>query len=132
MPKITVSDAAKMFGIGRRTIQRHIAQGRLSCGPIEGNRRYIDLSELMRVYGEPKKPLPNVAHLAQPEKTQNDTVAQSDLTAIIEVQNRKIDTLLNEVAALRNEIHELKSLPPPKVEKSTAWQHIKAVFKPTD
>lgn len=132
MPQITVSDAAKMFGIGRRTIQRHIAQGRLSCGPVEGNRRHIDLSELIRVYGEPENPPPDVAHLAQSEKTQNGAVAQSDLTPIIEAQNRKIDTLLNEVAALREEIHELKALPPPQAEESTLWQRIKAVFKPSD
>lgn len=56
MGKINLSHAAKMYGMSRRTIQRHMAQGRISSELSDDGQRLFDLSELMRVYGEPKSP----------------------------------------------------------------------------
>ena len=48
--RLSVSDAAKAAGIGRSTINKHIAEGKISKGKDESGRVYVDVSELVRAY----------------------------------------------------------------------------------
>jgi len=52
MSIVSISEAAELTGKTRRTIQRHVASGKLSRSVANGGRVGVDTSELMRVYGQ--------------------------------------------------------------------------------
>ncbi len=47
----SVTDAQKLTGKSRRTLYRDMAEGRITWEVRANNRRYIETSELLRVYG---------------------------------------------------------------------------------
>jgi hypothetical protein len=49
----TISQAARRYGKARSTIHRAIDAGRLSCSVRGDGVRVLDLSELIRLWGEP-------------------------------------------------------------------------------
>jgi hypothetical protein len=51
MADVSISEAARLTGKGRATIQRHIKNGKLSVGKDAAGNPVIDTSELVRVYG---------------------------------------------------------------------------------
>lgn len=98
----TISQAARLYGKARSTLHRAIEAGRLSCTVRGDGVRVIDLSELIRVWGEP--PSPN--GLTQPNTTLIDSTAQQALLG-------ELKALREELRALRDEVHELRRLPAP-------------------
>lgn len=70
MAKMTLGQAAKAGFASRASIYRDAAAGKLSI-EVQGDRKLVELSELVRVYGEPgSRPLPAAAVVAAPELTQ--------------------------------------------------------------
>lgn len=55
MAQVSISEAARLTGKSRRTIQRYIATGKLSLYHDDATGKNIDISELIRVFGEIKK-----------------------------------------------------------------------------
>lgn len=53
MPKFTVSELSKKYGIARTSIYDRIKNGTISYEIDANNRKVIDLSEMQRVYGTP-------------------------------------------------------------------------------
>lgn len=53
MPKFTVSELAKKYGIARTSIYDRIKNGSISYEIDDKNRKVIDSSEMQRVYGTP-------------------------------------------------------------------------------
>ena len=53
MPKFTVAELAKQYGIARTSIYDRMKNGSLSYEIDAKNRKVIDLSEMQRVYGTP-------------------------------------------------------------------------------
>jgi hypothetical protein len=51
MANVSISEAARVTGKSRATIQRHIKVGKLSVGKDVSGNPIIDTSELLRVYG---------------------------------------------------------------------------------
>lgn len=56
MAKLNLTEAAKAAGIGRTTLYNHIKEGKISCEVNEKGKKVIDVTELIRVYGEIKNP----------------------------------------------------------------------------
>jgi len=54
MAKLSISKAAREWGIARSTLQRKIRSGALSVSGQAGAAKTVDTSELLRVFGEPK------------------------------------------------------------------------------
>jgi len=54
MPIVSISEAARLTGKSRRTLHRHIDTGRISRSHTQSGDKGIDVSELIRVYGELK------------------------------------------------------------------------------
>ena len=80
--------------------------GKLSCRFRNDGRRVIDLSELIRCYGETSKPIPR----NDTESTHSDPTGDTALW----------QAMLDELKALRREVSELKqqlALPAPAAEK---------------
>ena len=51
MANHSITEASKLTGKARSTIQRHLKSGRLSKGHDEEGQPVIDTAELVRVYG---------------------------------------------------------------------------------
>lgn len=98
MPKLNVSQAANLYGKSRMTLHRHLKSGRISSELSGDGQRLIDLSELIRVFGEP--------HGNVTGDTPHDTPSEfSPVTApVTDVQV----AMLEELKALRSEVKELR------------------------
>ena len=112
MTKINLSKAAEVVGKNRTTIWRHVKKGKLS---IERNRDglpLVDISELIRVYGELKKPA-----------TLTKTKKQHSATESYEVLLEEIKKLRAEQAEMKEQIisltHRLTGKPLEKVTDSS-------------
>jgi hypothetical protein len=51
MPIVSISEAARLVNRHRKTIQRYVADGRISLSQNVSGERGIDTSELIRVFG---------------------------------------------------------------------------------
>lgn len=51
MPQVNISEAARLAGKGRSTLQRHMKEGKLSFAHDASGNPVVDTSELIRVYG---------------------------------------------------------------------------------
>lgn len=97
----TITEAAKAYGMARSTIHRAINAGRITAVRRGDGVRVIDLTELIRVWGEPPAP-----KQAQREGNAPDDDALREL-------HRELRALRDEVAALRGELEQQRRLPPP-------------------
>lgn len=66
MAKVSISEGAKLAGVSRSTLNRHLKDGAISKHRDNSGRPFVDTSELLRFYGE----------LSQENRTEQDTVGQ--------------------------------------------------------
>lgn len=101
--QLTITEAAKLYRKQRKTLYRHIEAGRLSCSARGDGRRVIDLSELIRCYGEPPGQSAGSDTPMTREAPPGDTLTRA---------------MLEELRALRLEVEQLRAdlrrLPPPE------------------
>lgn len=106
--QLSIAEAARLYGKQRKTLYRHMEAGRLSYQVLGSGRRALDLSELIRVYGEP----PGQRH-------GNDTLQGEAVTHGNEALVWR--AMLEELQALRREVAELRqqlALPAPVEPKA--------------
>lgn len=139
MAKITLSEAARLYKKDRRTIQRHISQGRLSADSIRDGKRLIETAELLRVYGEPNSMPQDAAPASHEAAPQNAAEPKKDNAAdVMELLQELKDAHAATVTAQQELLSEQRKrlelqerlLPPPEPKKTTLWKRIKAVFNP--
>ncbi len=100
MAIVSVSEATRLVGKSRRTIQRDIAAGKLSkCD----NGKKLDTSELLRVYGS----LLNAPNDADKVETTTQNVAPTTTPDVAEMRIR-LAALEAENAALKDHLGSLK------------------------
>ncbi|SEN71285.1 hypothetical protein SAMN04487952_12611 [Halomonas caseinilytica] len=108
--RLTPSDAARLFGIHRATLYRHMAAGRLSWVLEPNGSRALDMSELIRCYGEPSGHATPSATPATPTTGDDATPATERLLAeLVELTRHQGE----ELRRLREEVATLRRLPPP-------------------
>jgi hypothetical protein len=108
--KLTISEAARLYGMHRATLHRHLKNGRITRDSFPDGSPALEFSELRRAYGEPTN-APEVRQPATPPVASNATPQSDTLlleeirkqTAVIERMSERIERL--EAALLR--------LPPP-------------------
>lgn len=54
MAKLTIGRMAKLYGLHRSTLHEAVSKGRVTAGLDGKGQKVIDLSEMIRVYGEPQ------------------------------------------------------------------------------
>lgn len=97
MTRLSQRQASSQWGIARVTLQRAIQSGKVSKG-TDGK---IDVSELFRVFGEPKGPAQG--RESRPEKS-------TERAAIEEAYRQEAEALKAEKAALLVEKEHLREL----------------------
>lgn len=111
--RLTPSAASKLYGIHRATLYRHMASGRLSWVLEPNGSRALDMSELIRCYGEPSNHATPGATHATPVISSDATTATEQLLAeLVELTRHQGE----ELRRLREEVGTLRVLPPPPQE----------------
>ena len=113
MAKINLSKAAEVVGKNRTTIWRHVKTGKLSIERDRDGLPFVDTSELIRVYGEIKKPA-----------TATRNKKQHSATELHEVLLEEIKKLRAEQAEMKEQLinltHRLTEKPLEKMTDSSA------------
>lgn len=114
MQKLTIGRMAKLYGLHRSTLYEAVSKGRVSTGFDGKGQRVIDLSEMIRVYGEPpgqarQSPTPS----PDTSQTPTDIEMLTRFDALIELVKEQRD----ELKALREEVHQMRRLPAPEPQK---------------
>lgn len=89
MPQVSLSEAAKMVGITRSTLYTHIKDKGISVIDGDTKRPKIDVSELIRVYGDKVRPL-NDAPVTKAPKAD---AAHQDIITEVTVLREKLKTV---------------------------------------
>jgi DNA-binding transcriptional MerR regulator len=144
MPILSISEAAKLAGIDRRTLQRQISRGILSVTTRSDGSRGIDPSELFRVYPDVRaapmpqgmpQPMSQSAAGQGAAMPQGAAALQSELKAAqdkIASLERLIDELQQDKVWFKQQVEQLqlRLLPPPKkpfLEKlAEAWGRLRS------
>lgn len=102
----TLSEAAKLAGINRTTIWRHIKQGKLSSSKGCDGKPRVETTELLRVYGELQHPQrPKMQHIATPS---TDPLLEQIEHAI----QVAVAPLVKEIEQLREQLRLIEYKPP--------------------
>jgi hypothetical protein len=138
MPEVNISEASRLSGVSRKTIQRYIANGKLSAtlnGTGGGTDKRIEISELMRVFGE----LSQHAHATvqgQCPSVSIDNVAVGAgeidaLKMVLSAKNETIHILTRQVDGLQAQLTQVTGLLEYRkpealetVQKQTDWRMI--------
>ncbi len=109
MTKLTIGRMAKLYGLHRSTLHEAVAKGRVTAGHDGKGQRVIDLSEMIRVYGEP------VGRPTPPPDTQtpaedNHPTPPDTPAGWAELVN-ELRLLREEVAGLRQELRLIEHKP---------------------
>lgn len=110
MPELNLSQAARLYGKSRMTIHRHCRSGRITSRLSDDGQRLIDLSELIRAYGEsPNSVTPDTP----PKSSQRYTPRDTHQSMRDDLLLREIQALREQVTHLQEEVRELRNLPAP-------------------
>ena len=93
---VNISEAARMASKTRRTIYKHIDQGKLSTARDSKGNKGIEVSELIRVYGDDLKP--------SGDKRKSEGI-QAGCTTVS--SDEKLDLLLKKIESLEGEVNRL-------------------------
>lgn len=110
MASHSISEAASITGVNRRTIYRYIKSGKISVTVTHDNKTVIDTSELLRVFGS----------LSQPETTECPTGSQEKTPEYVAKILEEMSQMRSEIERLTGKVEELQmqlALPAPKEEK---------------
>lgn len=120
MPKHNQTEAAQLVGVSRKTIQRYCKSGKLSFSRDRQGLPQIDTSELMRVFGDLKEPVPTVE--------ESDLALEvKQLRELIEAQTKEIKDLKEQVSQLAlpapvEPVIEAQPAPEPPQSSNEGWQ----------
>ncbi len=106
----SISEAASITGVNRRTIYRYIKSGKLSTTVSHDKKTVIDTSELLRVFGT----------LSQPETIDSPTGSQENTPEYVTKILTEMSHMRSEIERLTGKVEELQqqlALPAPKEEK---------------
>ena len=119
MPVVSITEAAKLVKRNRKTVQRYVADGRLSLSQDVAGDKGIDTSELIRVFEKMSQDM-NATFTATksqlvPEKVADVALVKEDtlraeiegLKAVIEAQKITVETQKNHISSLENTVRLL-------------------------
>lgn len=122
MAELTIGRMASLYGLHRSTLYEAVEKGRVTAGMNGKGQRVIDLSEMIRVYGEPPNKPADTVQPPTPASTPSpatsptpDTLSLlAELVEINRQQASRLEGLESEVRQLREEMRRLPAPPPPE------------------
>jgi len=125
MAKVSISEAARLTGKSRTTLHRLIKAGELSTCSGARNAKMVDISELIRVFGDISKPVKEQPFEQVPEQRVTVPPAPSEqmvsslkqevehLRTLVSAQESHIDSLKQSLQLLEHKKDMQQPLPPP-------------------
>ncbi|MFK3882491.1 helix-turn-helix domain-containing protein [Pantoea agglomerans] len=125
MAKVSISEAARLTGKSRTTLHRLIKAGELSTCSGVRNAKMVDISELIRVFGDISKPVQEQPFEQVPEQRVTVAPAPSEqmvsslkqevehLRTLVSAQESHIDSLKQSLLLLEHKKDMQQPLPPP-------------------
>lgn len=105
MPKVSLSEAARLTGKARVTIHRHIDKGKLTKELDGTGSPVLDVAELERVYGTLKLPsMSQSVSQIQREMENNDNLLQRELEILREERERERNQFITQIDDLRHRL----------------------------
>lgn len=98
MPKVSISEAARLAGKPRSTIHRHINQGKISKEKNGLGNPVIDVAELERVYGSFKEVNTKQTEAKGHSETGNTNLADREELAVL---RREVELLNGQISYLQ-------------------------------
>jgi len=102
--QLNMSQAAQAAGITRRTLYNHVKQGKVTTSRDEKNNPVVDVSELIRAYGNVSLPVKKIPTVTHRENTQENFPSE-------------------QLQAMQKEIEELKLAVTHMLEDKTAREN---------
>lgn len=118
--QFTITEAAKLYGKQRKTLYRHIGSGRISASMRGDGKRVLDLSELIRCYGEPSQALPASDTKLTHQDSASDTLMNQALLEEIRRQTAVIERMSERIERLEQALLTLPAPPHQKVEHDSS------------
>ncbi|MFR0656619.1 helix-turn-helix domain-containing protein [Pantoea sp. SIMBA_079] len=106
MAKVSISEAARLTGKSRTTLHRLIKTGELSTCAGVRNSKMIDISELIRVFGDISAPV--TEQYSEQASEQRVTVPDTANEQIINSLKQEVEHLRTLVSAQDSHINSLK------------------------
>jgi hypothetical protein len=125
MAKVSISEAARLTGKSRTTLHRLIKAGELSTCSGARNAKMVDISELIRVFGDISKPVQEqpfeqvseqriTVPPAPPEQMVSSLKQEVEhLRTLVSAQESHIDSLKQSLQLLEHKKDLQQPLPPP-------------------
>jgi len=125
MAKVSISEAARLTGKSRTTLHRLIKAGELSTCSGVRNAKMVDISELIRVFGDISKPVQEQPFEQVTEQRVTVPPAPSEqmvsslkqevehLRTLVSAQESHIDSLKQSLQLLEHKKDMQQPLPPP-------------------
>lgn len=115
MTQVSVAEAARLVGRDRKSLYRAIKQGRLSATFGAIGERQIDISELVRVYGDLRDTSDRQATVATPQpETSNETARITALEAEVARLRERLDDKEKHIEDMRGAMRLLEHKPAKK------------------
>ena len=109
MPKFTVAELSKKYGIARTSIYDRMKNGTISYEIDDKNRKVIDLSEMQRVYGTPDSKPTSKADSTETDNTTIELYKQLIEELRQDKQDAKVreERMYKEIETLKDKIDNL-------------------------
>lgn len=111
MTQLTVRDAADKVGVTRQTIFKYIRQGKISATLRRDGQKQIDVSELIRVFGE-LQPNTGTTGYTSDSRTLSPKPLNTPTTVALQIELERMKSMLEfkqaELAMAKERIAELK------------------------
>jgi len=88
--QLNMSQAAQAAGITRRTLYNHVKQGKVTTSRDKKNNPVIDVSELIRAYGNVSLPVKKIPKVTHHENTQVNFPSEQLQTMQKEIEELKL------------------------------------------
>ena len=116
MAVVSISEAARLTGKSRKTIQRYVADGRISLSQHDAGRNGIDTSELIRVFGNLSHPATTLSHATESQTVSANVPPDVSATlALLQAENALLKAQIEakdaNLADLRQSLRLLEHVP---------------------
>jgi excisionase family DNA binding protein len=109
--QLTVKEAADKVGVTRQWLFRLIREGKLSATLSRDGKKQIDVSELIRVFGELQQSTPDISYSVD-KRSLSPKLANSSTTTALQIELERLKSALDfkqaELALAVERIQELK------------------------
>lgn len=113
MAEITIGRMAKLYGLHRSSLYEAVSKGRVTAGFNGKGQRVIDLSEMIRVYGEPPDQPDQTRQKPTPDAQGRQTPDSDLMRELVELNRRQADQLEHMASRIESLEATMRALPSP-------------------